>query len=211
MNDKENCGADTDIHDMAAKGDHLCVVADRHPYWPRAICASAMSRVYAEVPGTNWSSRLQRRLQLPLGWFYPLVAVQVAYRRQIIPTWRPGRIWLGWATVEAGEHEERLFRNGVFFARLALPFCIAASIRWGKLYRFAWAARVIECAESVGGLRFGDRVAAALKKDHWDFVLGWRPNGVPGCSFRIQSDESSAAGFDIPNPGQAQDFNDGWR
>lgn len=167
--------------------------------------------VYAAVPGNNWTSRLQRQLSLPLGWFYPLVALQIAYKRQIDGKWRPGRLWFGWGTVEAGEHEERLFRNGVLFARVAFPFCVATSIRWGKLNRFRWAEWAIEHMASIGGAWLGVKVAAALNKDHWDFVLGWRPNGVPGASFRFQSDESSAAGFDIPNPGQAQGWADGWR
>jgi hypothetical protein len=167
--------------------------------------------MYAAVPGDNWTSRLQRRFALPLGWFYPLVAVQVGYKRQIDGRWRPGRLWIGWATVEDGEHEESLFRNGVLFARLALPGCIALGIRWGKLTRFSWAPAAIMFAMKIGGARFGRLMTSALTNDHWDLVLGWRPNGVPGASFRFQSDESSAAGYDIPNSGQAQGFNDGWR
>lgn len=146
--------------------------------------------IYAPVPdgrGTigRLTTALQRRLQLPLGFYFPLVALQGPYRRHIDGKWRPGRIWIGPACVEAGEHEERMFRNGVFFARLALPFCVCLSIRWGG----------------------GD----PARKDHWDFVFGWRSTGIPGASFRVQSDASSAAGYDIANPGQAHGFNDGWR
>lgn len=145
--------------------------------------------VYAEIPEGKGklgaiTSELQTSLSLPLGYFYPVLAIQGPYKRQIDGMWRLGRIWIGWGTVEAGEHEERLFRNGVFFLRYAFPFCLCASIRWS-----------------------GD----VTKKSHWDFVFGWRPNGVPGASFRIQSDVSSAAGYDIPNSGQAQSWNDGWR
>ncbi len=141
---------------------------------------------YAEIPeGTGRIGRFTTWLQIvsqkPLGVYKPLVAI-VGPARTKDASWKLLEAWRGWYYKTYTE-EERLFRNGVFFFRLAAPFLIAFSLRWSE------------------------------KKDakHLDFVFGYRPNGVFGVSFRFQTDASSEAGYDIPNLNQAKGWNEGWR
>ena len=137
---------------------------------------------YGEVPGDDWTSKLQRKLRIPLGVVKPCFAVSLEEQPA-------GTVLLGWLGDYYGDlfprwSREWMFRNSYVFFRFCLPFCVAVSVRWS-----------------------GSRT----ERSHLDIVLGWRPNGVPGASFRIQSDVSSAGGFDIPNPGQAQGWDPGWR
>jgi hypothetical protein len=140
---------------------------------------------YGEVPGDHWTSKLQRALRLPLGVVKPCFAVSVERDSSAWPL-PVGLMWFGsyYGDLFPLWSREWLFRNSYVFFRFCTPFCVAFSVRWS-----------------------GSRT----EKSHLDIVFGWRQNGVPGASFRIQSDVSSAEGFDIPNPGQAQGWKPGWR
>lgn len=78
--------------------------------------------------------------------------------------------------------EQSLFFNAVFFIRLSLPSGLFLSIRW---------------------------TANSSKKALWQSGIGWKLNGRFAILFRVQSDETAAAGVTGPNTGQATGFNYG--
>lgn len=75
-----------------------------------------------------------------------------------------------------------LFYNAVFFLRLSLPLGIFVGFRWS---------------------------ASTTKKALFQTGIGWKLNGRFAILFRVQSDETSAAGVTGPNTGQATGFNYG--
>lgn len=152
---------------------------------------------YGEIPaGTGRLGRfttwLQRKTQKPLGVYQPVYARVGGFWtwsdvKKTKQVWCKGYTWRGWF-YGAFDERERLMRNGVWFFRYAKPFLIVFSWRWSE----------------------------APDAKHLDFVLGWRPNGVFGASFRLQTDASSAIPYDTDqdprnNDGQAKGWMEGWR
>ena len=89
-----------------------------------------------------------------------------------------------WGDIEFGKAGgDSLFYNGIFCIRLLLPFFIGFGIRWA-----------------------GKDPSA---REFLHFAFGWKLNGEFAIEFRIQSDESSAAGATSPNYGQAFGWNKG--
>lgn len=78
------------------------------------------------------------------------------------------------------KHTDSLLYNGVLFFRFSLPFLICLKIRWS---------------------------GSTTKKAFMDIIIGWKHNGELATTFRIQSDESSAAGTSGPNVNQ----HTGWK
>jgi hypothetical protein len=86
--------------------------------------------------------------------------------------------------ISLGHADDRsLYDNGALFVRVMLPFFIGLQIRW--------AGR--------------DPREREFLQTH----IGWRGNGVPAATFRIQSDRSGAEGHTDPNFGQAIGWADG--
>jgi len=77
---------------------------------------------------------------------------------------------------------DSLFYNALLFLRLSLPF--------GLFFGFRWSP-------------------ATDKKALFQCGIGWKLNGRLAVLFRIQSDESAAAGETGANTGQATGFNYG--
>ena len=74
---------------------------------------------------------------------------------------------------------QSLFYNAIFFIRFCWPLGLFLSLRWSP-----------------------SETAKAL----FQTGLGWKLNGRFAILFRIQSDETSAAGVTGPNTGQARGF-----
>lgn len=78
--------------------------------------------------------------------------------------------------------QQSLFFNAVCFLRLSLPFGLFFSVRWSS---------------------------SSIKKALFQTGIGWKLNGRLAVLFRVQSDETSAAGVTGANYGQAQGFDYG--
>jgi len=84
---------------------------------------------------------------------------------------------VGWL---GNKHSQSLLYNGLVFFRVSLPFLICLKIRWS---------------------------GSTTKKSYMDFIIGWKHNGDLAITFRIQSDQTSAAGTYGPNVNQHM----GWK
>jgi len=151
---------------------------------------------YGEIPAGRgllgrFTSWLQRKTQKPYGAYVPVYARVGGFWCSTeggSKVWCDGYAWRGWWYNAVFDERERLIRNGVWFFRYAKPFLIVFSWRWSE--------------------------HPAAK--HFDFVFGWRPNGVFGASCRLQTDVSSSIPYDQDqdprnNDGQATGWNEGWR
>lgn len=122
------------------------------------------------------------RLSIPKEWVFPLFAIVVGYR--VAATDNRGGGWSLGRIWFGRATDEALFYNGIMTFRFMLPFFFGLSIRWA-----------------------GSNPA---KREFLQCYLpGWKLNGKFSAVFRIQSDNSAAAGFTSPNPNQAQGWMDG--
>ncbi len=97
---------------------------------------------------------------------------------QINGKWQPSRI-----RFFTDSTDDALFRNGIIFIRLMLPFFIS--------FQFRWAGKNPQAREYL------------------QTYVGWKFNGYFSAVFRVQSDASAAHGFTSPNHGQATGWEDG--
>ena len=93
------------------------------------------------------------------------------------------RRWWGARLSFGGDATRALYYNAALFVRFNLPFGIFIGVRWA-----------------------GNDPA---KKEYLQLGLGTKLNGDFAATFRIQSDESAAAGTTGPNVGQAAGWNGG--
>jgi len=123
-----------------------------------------------------------------MAWWDRITNVLDLPERRIVPLVavcigfkRYGRWVPGWVRFGHAA-DQSLFYNGVFFCRFALPFFIGFGIRWS-----------------------GSTTSRAFLQTYF----GWKLNGQFSIVFRIQSDQSAAAGYTGPNYGQASGWNEG--
>jgi len=120
------------------------------------------------------------KLRLPTWCIFPIFAFAVGYRAPA--TDNRGAGWGGRFWI-GRVRDEDLFYNGAIFFRFMLPFFVGIHIRW--------AGR------------------DPSKREYLQIYIGWKLNGALSAVFRVQSDESAAAGFTSPNYGQAVGWEDG--
>ena len=116
-----------------------------------------------------------------LYWLGNATAIDDKYVKSIGIAWlfKEGGKWVFMPRVTG---QQSLFFNAVFFLRFSLPFGVFFSFRWS---------------------------ASSVKKALLQTGIGWKLNGRLAVLFRVQSDETSAAGVTGANYGQAQGFDYG--
>jgi hypothetical protein len=128
-------------------------------------------------------SRLGNWTAIPMEWIKRVVYIQSGYIG--VNGWSLGRI--KWFTQS---DDDGMFRNGVFFFRFMLPFCVCIQLRW-----------------------FGadHQIGKYLLPEYMQILIGWKINGRLGIEWRFQDDASAAAGTTAPNFNQAVGWADGWK
>ena len=79
------------------------------------------------------------------------------------------------------DQTKSLYYNGLFFCRLMFPFFVGVMFRW----------------------------SASAKPAYLQAHVGWKLNGRLALAFRLQTDDSAAAGMDYINTDQARGWADG--
>lgn len=137
--------------------------------------------LHADDPTPNLLERARRKLA-------PLVDrlnIDPRYVVRVVSGCFGFRTQKGWAVgwlAFGNAMSESLYYNGMLYFRVCLPFWIGLGVRWR---------------------------GTGVGKEYWQGGLGWKTNGQFGANFRIQSDESAAAGTTGPNYGQAVGWNEG--